>query len=249
MAKIINLGRVVGRTGDRGPQGEKGDTGPKGPQGVQGPQGPMGQRGLTGPQGPQGVPGQKGPQGPAGPSTALSDSLTSDSRTTAATSYAVKRLMDVLTPISESVKVVSDPNDPHVRLDSNYHNHILALRDAGSFGVWDNVEKRWKFYFDRSGTLTVGKVNSTLGFGQSWQILSKDRISGVTYTNTTGRPIYVMVLCKHPTHGEAFTKIEVGGVNIINVKGALGLLPFTFIVPDGYSYKVTSHFNVWNELR
>ncbi len=51
---IVDLGRVVGPQGERGPQGE---TGPQGPQGIQG---------ETGPQGPQGIQGETGPQGPEG---------------------------------------------------------------------------------------------------------------------------------------------------------------------------------------
>ena len=68
-----DLGKVVGDTGETGPQGPKGDTGDTGPQGPKGdtgetgPQGPKGDTGETGPQGPKGDTGETGPVGPQGP--------------------------------------------------------------------------------------------------------------------------------------------------------------------------------------
>jgi hypothetical protein len=85
---FLDLGKVVGPTGEqgppgpqgspgeRGPQGERGlqgETGPQGepgPQGLKGDTGPTGPKGETGPQGPKGEAGpqgETGPQGPMGP--------------------------------------------------------------------------------------------------------------------------------------------------------------------------------------
>lgn len=74
-----------GTPGADGLDGAPGEPGPAGGQGIQGEQGPAG---ATGAQGPAGI------QGPVGPAVPLSDSITSTSKTDAASSYAVKLVHD-----------------------------------------------------------------------------------------------------------------------------------------------------------
>lgn len=54
MAITVDLGYVVGRTGDTGPSGSQGPTGIQGPTGDTGPTGPTGPVGPVGPTGPVG---------------------------------------------------------------------------------------------------------------------------------------------------------------------------------------------------
>lgn len=61
---FVNVGRIKGPQGDRGPQGEQG---PRGPQGLKGDKGDIGPQGFKGDQGDRGPQGATGPQGPTGP--------------------------------------------------------------------------------------------------------------------------------------------------------------------------------------
>lgn len=55
--------KIVGKTGERGPQGDAGIQGPQGPRGNTGPQGPKGDKGVQGKQGPAGAKGVDGADG------------------------------------------------------------------------------------------------------------------------------------------------------------------------------------------
>ena len=83
-------------------------------------------------------------------------------------------------------------------------------------------------------------VSSSLGVGQSWQNVTASRASGVTYTNTTGKPILVVVNTYNGTP-------IVDGVTL----RYLGLATeggWSFIVPSGSTYSVTG-VQSWAELR
>jgi hypothetical protein len=85
---------------------------------------------------------------------------------------------------------------------------------------------------------------SSLGYGQTWQDVSASRVSGTTYTNTTGKPITVFV-----SAGVGGTTIVVNSVSLLS---AIGIVPQTFIVPNGQTYVVTGTRNTapnWIELR
>lgn len=94
----------------------------------------------------------------------------------------------------------------------------------------------------------------SLGVNQTWQNVTGSRASGVTYTNTTGRPISVMISVETVTGSETAT-IVVGGV--ILYSGDAGIAAMTgllgsFIVPPGATYLVSvvsSTITRWVELR
>lgn len=96
-----------------------------------------------------------------------------------------------------------------------------------------------------------GNAN-TLGMGQTYQDVTGSRSSGVTYTNTSGRPILVVLSMLTINAAESAT-ILVNGVTIYS--GDLGVsetTPVTFIVPDGMTYSVTvvaTAITRWMELR
>lgn len=245
MTQIINLGRVVGRTGDTGPQGEKGEMGPQGPQGIPGAQGPQGQRGAIGPQGPQGIQGIQGPQGPAVP---LNDSLVSDSRETAAASSTVKWLHDRLVPLSDHIPVIYDANYARTDIHSPLYQYALSVRDDGSLGWWSIAEGRWKVLFDKAGHMVVGRDSGALGFHQNWYDAIGGRQSGVVYTNTTGRPIVVTACCKL-SNSTNYARLCVNSATIIAISGTSGIKIIDTIVPDGHTYKIEGSITRWHELR
>jgi len=91
----------------------------------------------------------------------------------------------------------------------------------------------------------------TGGTGQSWQ--APGRSAGVTYTNSTGRPILVMLATANSGSPTAYTYIYVNGVNIVNVGTSNDTFFYSFIVPNGATYLVnlggSGIISQWAELR
>jgi hypothetical protein len=96
----------------------------------------------------------------------------------------------------------------------------------------------------------ISSVSKSIGVGQSWQTVSRD--NGVTYTNTTGRAIFVSILARGGA--SATPTLNIGGLSSSRfsnqfgdrvINGWLGGL-----VPAGATY-VTSGLTVtaWQELR
>jgi hypothetical protein len=95
---------------------------------------------------------------------------------------------------------------------------------------------------------------SSLGYGQTWQDVVGSRAHGVTYYNTTGKPIAVSGYSSNT--GSAIIAPIVNGAVLSNFQAASGApaMPFFFIVPPGASYSVsvttgTANTAVWRELR
>lgn len=94
---------------------------------------------------------------------------------------------------------------------------------------------------------------TSIGLGQNWTIPGKDK--NILYTNSTGRPIQVMV-SMNITLGGGSVGIIVGGVTLANVgNGSSGdnQIAFSFIVPPGVTYQafgfgVRSNVINWVEL-
>ena len=102
--------------------------------------------------------------------------------------------------------------------------------------------------------LLVKWYNASIGLGQDWVDVTASRVTGTTYTNSTGKPI------------EIFVSTEASSVNTIKfyvnnvVIGVTGVASScasasggtTITVPNGATYQVTSCaniFNRWFELR
>lgn len=94
-----------------------------------------------------------------------------------------------------------------------------------------------------SGTSQNG---SAIGVGQTWQDLSGSRTFGTTYTNSTGKPILVMINANGARVTGSFT-IDSVTLSISNIDFTQ---PYTFIVPNGstYSFNLGS-LGFWAELR
>mgnify|MGYP003634434735 CR=1 FL=1 len=96
-----------------------------------------------------------------------------------------------------------------------------------------------------SGADLTSLPENGVGVGQTWADFTSSRSSGVTYTNSTGKPIYV------------FARYGVGAVDLtlqidsiyINFSNNNGRGGVSGIIPNGSTYIITGTFNVWNELR
>jgi len=104
-----------------------------------------------------------------------------------------------------------------------------------------------------SATTQAITIPDPIGVGQTWQSVS--RSLGTTYTNSTGRPIQVMVSMRG--QGSSACIAYVGSLEIAraNSPDCCGVpqyptVPFSFIVPAGETYRCTgSALSRWVELR
>lgn len=101
---------------------------------------------------------------------------------------------------------------------------------------------------------------SSLGYGQSWQVVTGSRLNGATYYNTTGKPIQVQVYWKRGANTVGYITLAsaVNGV-VIDVNTRYfsttdeSINTPCFTVPPGHSYSVTQSglpsTMTWHELR
>lgn len=91
---------------------------------------------------------------------------------------------------------------------------------------------------------------SSLGYGQTWQNMTSSRAVGTTYYNTTGRPIYLAVLC---TQVGATISMTINGVSVPVSFGyaSSSERPFGVVIPAFASYSLNSGPGIysWYELR
>lgn len=94
------------------------------------------------------------------------------------------------------------------------------------------------------------------GSAQSWQDLRGSRVKNITYTNTTGRPIYVAIVAQYLGSGPSSCKLLVDELNVANFTmssiGDSGNATLSGIVPNGstYIFNAPSHSIIyWSELR
>jgi len=90
--------------------------------------------------------------------------------------------------------------------------------------------------------------------GQAWQDVSGSRSSGVTYTNSTGKPIQLGITLQSSASANSFT-LNIGGVDVASGSSASSVLSFGLnnIIPNGvgYTLTVTGSMSItdWAELR
>ena len=101
-----------------------------------------------------------------------------------------------------------------------------------------------------AATGTVALTSDVIGLSQTWQIVTGSRVSGTTYTNSTGKPIMLSV---QPTGTAGSLTVVIGGVTVASsFNTTSNNVSITFIVPVGLSYSVTAAttaISLWVELR
>lgn len=107
-------------------------------------------------------------------------------------------------------------------------------------------------------TAAQGKAlnDKMLGIGQTWQNLTASRASGVTYTNTTAKPIMIQVGFVDSINNTTRAIARVNNLIIINNSydsgSGFGSLQISFIVPPSQTYSITTTNttpDLWAELR
>jgi hypothetical protein len=134
-----------------------------------------------------------------------------------------------------------------------------APQSGGSFITSSNIGSQSVNYANTAGNGGVTSVNgstgavtvASLGVGQTWQNLTGSRSIGTTYTNSTGKPIMVIVFI-NAYNG---TSILVDGTDIFGTIGSQvnTIYSISFVVPSGSTYNVQYNFGTttpnWAELR
>jgi len=89
----------------------------------------------------------------------------------------------------------------------------------------------------------------SIGIGQTWQNVktSPGRVSGTTYTNSTGKPIMVSVTC----YNDFIFYINSNQVAQWNIGSASSVCSGAFIIPNGATYSIVTVYGLllWWELR
>lgn len=107
-----------------------------------------------------------------------------------------------------------------------------------------------------ASVLTVNTITGGgLGYSQSWTDVSGSRNFGVTYTNTTGKPIQILVVASTSGVGGG-VNLNIGGVGLSGFfaySGAVTVTSPPLIVPPGATYSASAYGNAsyaaWYELR
>ena len=97
--------------------------------------------------------------------------------------------------------------------------------------------------------------DQAFGVGQNWMNVKSERSLGTTYTNTTGKPIYVIVVNEFQNYSD-HVEVFVNNIKLLSVDKGAGVGWFgdtSFVVPAGQTYKVTKevypNIKSWVELR
>ena len=95
-------------------------------------------------------------------------------------------------------------------------------------------------------------VHQGIGVNQTWQDVTSSRANGVTYTNTTGKPIFVWITSS-PWGATEATSVSIAGISSFECHRSPSGTTYdtTLIVPNGttYSYYHNIGFSKWLELR
>jgi hypothetical protein len=106
-----------------------------------------------------------------------------------------------------------------------------------------------------NGTAWTSSAGLYIGVGQTWQNLTASRVTGTTYTNSTGKPIQVNVVMGNFIDAAVNMVLTVDGLNVSTFGygragvGDNGNGTCTAIVPNGSTYVVTGTWSNWYELR
>jgi hypothetical protein len=160
-------------------------------------------------------------------------------------------------------EIVLEGNSPTMRFyDNNWGNRYIYCND-GLIGFL-SASSGWTFRVDNDGNaVATGHVAAAsfsgngsqltnlnvLGVNQTWQDVTASRSVGVTYTNTTGRPIQIFVTFDPSGSADHFS---IDGVNILPTND-VGYYHVACIVPAGSTYRMGTLGSAvqmkWMELR
>lgn len=120
----------------------------------------------------------------------------------------------------------------------------LSATPTGTAGVTSATAK---------GYATVnGRVSESVGVNQTWQNVTSSRVAEVTYTNTTGKTIYIVVTGSTGTNNSVNGFINGTLYTIVGGVGNSSRLSVALIIPNNSTYRidlVATTIAFWAELR
>ena len=172
---------------------------------------------------------------------------------------------DVLNIVRTGMYLVSGPGlIANLPVDSN--GTILAMaRNSGDIELLyiQSVDNP-AVYVGRKFTSTISwrrvmTEDTAIGYSQAWQDVTGSRSQGVTYTNSTGKPMQVIVSSENNAFANVYMRLLVDGVIVETVHASLDTDGITrnsvsAIVPPGSTYQFnqssgTPNIQLWQELR
>lgn len=159
---------------------------------------------------------------------------------------AARRNGDLSQDFSAKNLLVGDGSAGAVAVIRNGVTEAIRIKDTGEVEI-QNL----------NNPTLAGKLDTAnaFGVGQSWQNVTASRSFGVTYSNTTGRPIFLSVILKNVYGGATTSALEVNGFTLSNNTRALADEPDTHfaLIPNGSNYSIPPIGNTavvaWWELR
>lgn len=106
--------------------------------------------------------------------------------------------------------------------------------------------------------VATGELSMLGGSGQTWQDVTASRAGGTTYTNSTGKPILVIITVNNNASFQTDYTVTVAGVVLLRsyvltaAQQTSAYMPSTVIVPNGSTYLLTITTGTlykWTELR
>jgi len=130
------------------------------------------------------------------------------------------------------------------RANSSAGDGVRVYRRRCNDGVWTQWQEFWH----------NGNLKPPIGDGQAWLDVTSSRVVGITYTNTTGRPIQIFIDASDITSNPTPMAISISGIQweSADLTGGLQVFaPVSLIVPAGSSYRISGGINIrkWLELR
>lgn len=137
--------------------------------------------------------------------------------------------------------------------DATLSNEVARL---GQVQTMDEAVQSAAISAATSAATAAALASALGGTGQTYQNVTASRALATTYTNSTGRPILVLIGCGSSSSGDSSVAPVVDGVALPGVvvygPGSGYSTPTAFIVPDGKTYSVTASnatLSRWVELR
>jgi hypothetical protein len=98
---------------------------------------------------------------------------------------------------------------------------------------------------------SVAAPSSGIGYGQTWQDVTGSRALGTTYTNSTGKPIMLMLYESGGSAADYVLFINGAYFSRASNNNNYQIIPMSVIIPNGTTYRVESSYSTlyWWELR
>lgn len=148
--------------------------------------------------------------------------------------------------LSYSNPIYIENNVVKVRDASTTQKGVVQFASAAEVANKSNVSKT----INPANAATIAQ-STDLGVGQTWQNVTGSRSKNTTYTNTTGRPIYLkMVIANNPFQAGVALIINSIRFDYSDVPEG-SRLPIDAIIPVGGTYRFEGNDTIitWAELR